>query len=465
VVVSAGTDASIGTPHHHSLVEGARSIPGLSRHAVLAVGAALGISAVYFDWAVGARAGIIAGTCLLLWLAQLVPVWVPTLVLWAGATVLLPGPSGTIEPGRVLAWFADPVLVLFIAGFALAAAAERQGADRALAALTIQLSRGEAVRLVVFAAGATALLSMWISNIAAAALLYGTLRPVWEDRPVTDRLRRAILLAVALGANLGGIGTPIGTGPNGIAMAAVSRTQHIDFLDWMLFAFPLALGLVLGAIALVLLILKPKAHFQEAGIRGAARPRRWRTLAVIFALTVALWLSEPLHGLQAPTVALGTILSLFLSGVLVPRDAAGLDWATLALIAGGIGLGRLLDAAGLLSAVAEHLFLPGLPSVVRVFGLALLAATLSSLMSNTGTAAVLVPLSAAVDSAPSTAIVVAIACSLGMPFGISTPPNAMAISAGLGARDLMVPGLILMLGGCALLALTGTYVLAAFGFR
>jgi sodium-dependent dicarboxylate transporter 2/3/5 len=86
-------------------------------------------------------------------------------------------------------------------------------------------------------------------------------------------------------------------------------------------------------------------------------------------------------------------------------------------------------------------------------------------MSNTGAAAVLVPLAAAVDPAPSTVIIVAIACSLGMPFGISTPPNAMAIASGLGTRDLMVPGLILMLGGCALVALTGTYVLAAFGLR
>jgi sodium-dependent dicarboxylate transporter 2/3/5 len=135
------------------------------------------------------------------------------------------------------------------------------------------------------------------------------------------------------------------------------------------------------------------------------------------------------------------------------------------LIAGGIGLGRLLEAAGFLSQVAEHLLLPGVPAVVRVFSVAFVAAALSSLMSNTGAAAVLVPLAAAVDPAPSTAIIVAIACSLGMPFGISTPPNAMAIAAGLGTRDLMVPGLILMLGGCALLALTGTYVLAGFGFR
>jgi sodium-dependent dicarboxylate transporter 2/3/5 len=432
---------------------------------VLASATAFGVAATLLHWPVGARAGIIGATCLLLWLAQLVPVWVPTIVLWVGATVLLPGPAGTLDPERFLTWFADPVLLLFLGGFALAAAAERQGADRALAVLTVRLSRGRAARLVVLAAGATALLSMWISNIAAAALLFGTLRPIWAVRPATDRLRRAILVGVALGANLGGIGTPIGTGPNGIAMAAVSRVRHIDFLDWMLFAFPLAAGLVVAAIALVLLLLKPKGHIDTPALGEAVQSRRWRTLAAIFTLTVALWLSEPLHGLRAPTVALGTVAALFLSGVLRPTDAIRLDWATLVLIAGGIGLGRLLEAAGFLSQIAEHLLLPGVPAVIRVFSVAFVAAALSSLMSNTGAAAVLVPLAAAVDPAPSTAIIVAIACSLGMPFGISTPPNAMAIASGLGTRDLMVPGLILMLGGCALLALTGTYVLATFGLR
>ena len=462
---SATTDAPIGVVQYANPSKGRRLHPALPAVAVLAVGAVLGTLAVYLNWSVGTRASIVAATCLVLWLAQLVPVWLPTMVLWAGATVLLTGPSGTLEPGQVLTWFADPVLLLFLGGFALALAAERQGADRALASLTVHLSHGRAARLVVLAAGTTALLSMWMSNIAAAALLFGTLRPVWASRPGTDRLRRAVLLAVALGANLGGIATPIGTGPNGIAMAAISRVRPIDFLDWMLFAFPLAIGLVLAAVALVLLILRPRGQIEAPRIEGVARWTAWRPLAAIFGLTVASWLSEPLHGVRAPTVALATIAALFLFGVLRLRDVTRLDWATLILIAGGIGLGRLLEAAGVVSVVAEHLSPPDLPAVLRLFTLALVAATLSSLMSNTGTAAVLVPLAAAVDPAASTAVIVAIACSLGMPFGISTPPNAMAVSAGLGARDLLLPGLILMLGGCALVALTGTYVLAAFGIR
>ncbi|HJR15672.1 MAG TPA: SLC13 family permease [Gemmatimonadales bacterium] len=430
---------------------------------VLATGAGLGAVSIVLDWPPATRAAILASVCLVLWLGQLVPVWLPTLVLWAGASILLAGQGDRFAPGRVLGWFSDPVLLLFLAGFALATAAQRQKADQALAALTLRLSRGHAARLVALAAGATALLSMWMSNIAASALLFGTLRPVWASRPAHDRLRRSLLVAIALAADVGGIATPIGTGPNGIAIAAVSHDVRLDFLDWMLFALPLALGLVMAAVGLVLLILRPLGRLELAPMeRLEAGPRR-QTLGIIFGATIVFWLSEPLHGVGAPVVALGSIVALLASGVLRVQDVARLDWPTLMLIAGGIGLGRLLEAAGLMSAVSDRLLLADLPSYLRHLAMALVAATMSSLMSNTGTAAVLIPLAAAVDPLPSTIIIVAVACSLGVPFAISTPPNAMASAAGVRARDLLLPGLVILVGGCAIVALTGPLVLNALG--
>jgi sodium-dependent dicarboxylate transporter 2/3/5 len=89
---------------------------------------------------------------------------------------------------------------------------------------------------------------------------------------------------------------------------------------------------------------------------------------------------------------------------------------------------------------------------------------LSAVMSNTATAAFLVPLALTLDPAPSTAIIVAVSTSLGVPFVISTPPNAMAVGTGLlRSRELLLPGLVIMLGGCVLVALTGPIVLRAFG--
>jgi sodium-dependent dicarboxylate transporter 2/3/5 len=188
-----------------------------------------------------------------------------------------------------------------------------------------------------------------------------------------------------------------------------------------------------------------------------------RLLAAVFAATVLLWLTEPLHGVRAWIVALAAAGVLFLLGLLRPRDLLRIDWATLVLIAGGIALGALLDRSGLMRLLAEELPLAAAHPTVRILALCLLSASLSALMSNTGTATLLVPLAVATSGAPSAAVLVAVAASLGVPFVISTPPNAMAFGAGLRARDLLVPGLVIMLGGCLLVALTGPWVLRMVG--
>ena len=414
-------------------------------------------------WSLPARAGVLGGYCVALWLTEAVPLWVPTLVVWIATPLLLGGFGPAFGPLRVLRWSADPVLVLFFGGFALAAAASAHGADRAVASLALHLSRGSGVRLMALAAAATALLSMWMSNIAAAALMIGALRPVLDAEPPEGRVRRAVLLAVALGADVGGIATPIGTGPNGLAIAAVEAYRPLTFVHWMAFGLPLALGLLAAALLLAYLWLRPtgRVTLPEGALDGPAD--RLAPLGVVFGGAVLLWLTEPLHGVRAWMVALAAAAALLVLRLLRPRDLLRLDWGTLLLIAGGIALGALLDRSGLLEIVARRLPLGSAPPALRTLALCLLAATLASLMSNTGTATVLIPLAMTLVPAPSTAVLVAVAASLGVPFVISTPPNAMAVGAGLRGRDLLLPGLVIMLGGCLLVAFTGPWVLRALG--
>lgn len=432
--------------------------------ALLGAGVAAGAASAALGWGAPARAGIIAGVCVLLWLGELVPVWVPTLVLWGSAPLLMAPFGEAFRPAAVLGWSVDPVLALFFGGFALAAAAQRQEADRAVAALALRLSGGRAARMVLLVGAATALLSMWMSNIAAAALMLAALGPVLEGEDPGAPVRQALLLAVALSADVGGIATPIGTGPNGIAIAAVERQHPVAFVEWMVFGVPLAAGLVGAVLALILLRLPRGLRLALPAASAAARGGpRVRLLGAVFALTVLLWLTEPLHGVRAWKVALGAAALLFATGLLGPRDLRRIDWATLLLIAGGIGLGALLDAAGVMPLLADALPLEGASPTAALFALCVLAALMSALMSNTGTATLLVPLVMTVDPRPSSAIVVAVACSLGVPFVVSTPPNAMAVGAGLHSRDLLLPGLLLMLGGCLLVALTGGWVLGRVG--
>lgn len=421
-----------------------------------AVGAARG-------WSLPARAAVLGGYCVALWLTEAVPLWVPTLVVWAATPLLLGGFGPEFGPLRVLRWSADPVLVLFFGGFALAAAASAHGADRAVASLALHLSRGSGARLMVLAAAATALLSMWMSNIAAAALMIGALRPVLDAEPPEGSVRRAVLLAVALGADVGGIATPIGTGPNGLAIAAVEAYRPLTFVHWMALGLPLTLGLLGAALLLAYLWLRPtgRVALHDGALDGARG--RLAPLGAVFGGAVLLWLTEPLHGVRAWMVALAAAAALLGLRLLRPRDLLRLDWGTLLLIAGGIALGALLDRSGLLELVARRLPLDAAPPALRTLALCLLAATLASVMSNTGTATVLIPLAMTIVPAPSTAVLVAVAASLGVPFVISTPPNAMAVGAGLHGRDLLLPGLVIMVGGCLLVAFTGPWVLRALG--
>jgi len=437
--------------------------------AVLALATATGVATLLLDAGIATRAALVAGVCLLLWLTAWVPVWVPTIVLWVSAPLLLATLDARFALLHVMRWSVDPVLALFLGGFALAAAARRHGVDVAVANFALKRAGSSAPRLVAMAALATVFLSMWMSNVAASALMLHAFRPIWGKEVEGSALRGSLLLAIALAANVGGIATPIGTGANGIAMAAVAHTRHIGFLNWMVFGVPLALGLAVIAVVLVLVRFRPSQLLVQqndgAGITDtlAAPPAPYRRLAIIFVLTVLLWLTEPLHGIAAWKISLGAVLSLLASQVIAWRDLVQLDWGTLMLVAGGIGLGALLDRSGIVADVATALPLTNVPVTMRLLGLCLLGATLSALMSNTGTAAFLIPLAATLDPAPSTAIIVAVACSLGMPFAVSTPANAMAVAGGLRTGDLLGPGLILMVAGCVLVAFTGPFVLAMVG--
>lgn len=419
---------------------------------------------------VHARAALIGGACLVLWLTELVPPFVPTLLLLVLTPLLLGGLGADYRLGAVLAWSADPVLALFVGGFALGIAAHRHGVDALLARRIVGVSRHRRRRLLGLALVGTAFLSMWLSNIAAAALMLTALRPVFGavgagDEDVRDRgFRTALLLSIAMGGNLGGIGTPIGTGPNAIAIAAVAGRTPLTFVSWMGFALPLVVGMLLLAYAILVLRYRVSGAFTHvpAAVGATSRAARWTM--VVFVLAVLAWLTEPLHGVNAPLVALAVTCVLFATGLLHSEDLGAIDWSTLGLIAGGICLGRLIEVSGLFTALAGQLDWAAYPPLLALGVLLFIAALLAALMSNTGTAALLIPLAMSLVPASSTAVLVAVATSFGVPFTISTPPNAMAYGeGGIAARDLFAVGLPIMLVGCVLVTLTGGLVLGLMG--
>jgi len=429
----------------------------------LLVGGAL-LPSLLLDDAIPALALSIAIVCLILWLSDIVPVFVPTIVLWAAVPFLLGPLANQFTLKDVLGWSADPVMALFLGGFVLSVAATKYGLDSTLAGLAISLARGRRVQLIFLTALATAFLSMWMSNIAAAAMMIVALRPILKTLSHTEGMRRGMLLAIAFGANLGGIATPISSGPNAIAISAVARTHSLTFVEWMGFGVPLTLLLILFAIGLLYwrLQLKGKAISWEQSTDRI--PARGKQVIGIVVVTIALWLTEPLHGASAAVVALASSAVLFLTGLLNRRDLSLIDWGTLLLIAGGLGMGKLLEQSGLLATAASAIPWNDFPHFTLVLILCLTSAFMSALMSNTATAAVLIPLAATISPEPSTLILIAIAASLGIPFVISTPPNAMVYSeGGLRSHHLLVPGSIIMIVGCVVISATGPFILGLFG--
>lgn len=418
-------------------------------------------SLTFFDNALQARATLIAGICLILWLSEIVPAYVPTFVLWALTAILLAPLSKNYAFGEVLKWAANPVLILFFGGFAFGVAASRYKLDILLAKLAVRFSLQNRLLLIILTVGATAFMSMWLSNIAAAAMMIAALHPLTQKLGLEDNFRRALLIAVAIGANFGGIATPIGTGPNAIAISAIEKQKHITFAEWMSFALPLTIGLLIVGTFLIKLIYRVRGDFCADEIEVPTLSKKGKTVVVIFVLTIIFWLTEPVHGISSPIVALVAAAVLFGSGLLKRKDLNAIDWGTIALIAGGISLGNLLESAGLIEFWANRLDWSAMPFTLQVFIICFASALLSALMSNTATVTMLIPFAAAFIPHPSVAVLIAVAASLGIPFIISTPINAMVHGeGGIRARDFFVIGFPLMILGCLILALTGFYVLS-----
>jgi sodium-dependent dicarboxylate transporter 2/3/5 len=301
-------------------------------------------------------------------------------------------------------------------------------------------------------------LSMFVSNTATAALLVALAMPLVESRPAGDRLRPGLLLAVAVGANLGGMGTLIGTPPNAIAagvLVGLGHGQAVGFLEWMVLALPPAL-LLLG-LAWWLLVrryaqgaarIAASAWRTEDALRVPAAQRRIVTATLV--VTVGLWLTGPWHGIPADAVAFVPIVVFTCTGVMGARELRGLSWDVLFLIAGGLALGQAMTATGLSGWIVERLPLARLGPGGAALALGFTATLLSTFMSNTAAANVLVPLAAASTPGAETLSVAAVAlgASLAMCLPISTPPNALVMAGGhVGARDFLRVGLVLGLLG------------------
>ncbi|ODQ00204.1 MULTISPECIES: SLC13 family permease [unclassified Salinivibrio] len=388
-----------------------------------------------------------------LWLTEAIHVSITAILVPILAVVL-----GVFETPAAMANFANPIIFLFLGGFALAAALQSQGLDQAIANKVLTVAKGKMSVAVMMLFGVTAALSMWISNTATTAmmlpLVLGILRKVSNQKDHGTYV--FVLLGIAYCASIGGIATIVGSPPNAIAAAEAG----LNFVGWMKIGLPITLVLLPIAVLVLYVLTKPNlSHAFETEKRHFEWTLPRLVTMGIFALTVAAWIfSKPLNSLLGglskfdSIVALSAIVLLGATRVVKWKEIEKTaDWGVLLLFGGGICLSNVLKATGTSLFLANHLSsaLTGSGIFFTMLGVVAFVIFLTEFASNTASAALLVPVFATIAEALGVSPValsalIAIAASCAFMLPVATPPNAIVFGSGhIEQRDMMRIGLYL----------------------
>ena len=411
------------------------------------------------------RTAGVASVMAMLWVTEAIPI---------PATSLLPivlFPLLGVAPVKdAAAPYANPVIYLFMGGFFLALGCQRWNLHQRMALHIIGMTGSRVTRVLGGVMGATAFISMWVSNSATAVMMLpialsvvALLRDRLEDadpRP-TEGMGIALMLGVAYASNIGGMGTLVGTPPNALLAGFLNETYgvHVGFAQWMIVGVPLVIaGIVLTHFILVRMCL-PDRGLEVPGLRQQVRSelaklgpfsRGEKTVAVIFLAAAFCWIAQPLFkplapGINDTTIAIGAAVLLFCIPVdwksrtfaLGWHDVREFPWGVLVLMGGGLSMAEMMDQTGLAvwlgTLTAGWQVLPFLAVVVLITTAIVF---LSELASNTATAATFLPVVASVSLGMgqnplllAIATTLAASCAFMMPVG--TPPNAVAYATGL----------------------------------
>lgn len=363
--------------------------------------------------------------------------------------------SSLIEYKDILSSFSSPIIMLFLGGFFLALAATKYGLDKKMAQVFLK-PFGIKTPVVLFGMiMITAVFSMFMSNTATTAMMLAILIPVVANMDLKDPSRKSFALAIPFAANIGGLGTPIGTPPNAVALKYLIGDDSISFIGWMSFAVPYVI-VFLGLLWIILMyFFPPKSKEIHIKLEKHFDWTRERIIvATTFVVTILLWLTSNWHGVNSYIVALLPVTLFSMTKIVNIEDMHQLAWDVLWLVSGGIALGFALETTGLSSAFIASIDLSIYHPLALVAYLCLISLVMATFMSNTATSNLILPIAAALSTTivgieayggtKMIIIAVAFSCSLAMALPVSTPPNAMSHASGLvNAHEMSKIGAIL----------------------
>lgn len=359
---------------------------------------------------------------------------------------------GDISIKAALTSYSNPTIFLFFGGFALATALHIQKLDKKIAFWLISLSGARLGLAVILLFVATAALSMWISNTATAALMLPLAIGIIDQMQGERKKATAafILLGIAYSASLGGLGTIVGSPPNAIAAKAL----NIDFVSWMKIGLPLVLVVVPTMILTLYVILRPnlsqKITMEKQEVIAWNRSRI--ITIVLFIVIASLWIfGKPLGKLTGIAISDGWTAILAVTFVVILGLASwkqvsdNTDWGVLLLFGGGLVLSEVLKLSGasvvLGDFVASHL--DGMNIILVIAGVATFILLLTEFTSNTASAALLVPIFAAIGEQMGLrpeilVMVIGLGASMAFMLPVATPPNAIVFGTGKVKQRTMV---------------------------
>ena len=425
----------------------------------------------------------------MMWILEVIPTWTTSVV--AIVAILLTTSNKGLgflmakenlgmmtNYKNIMAAFADPVIMLFLGGFVLAFAATKVGLDVQLAKVMLKPFGNKPKTVLLGVLLVIGIFSMFMSNTATAAMMLTFLTPVLMTLPADGGGRISFALAIPIAANLGGIGTPIGTPPNAIALGALQEAGfNITFVGWMIRMVPYVVVMLLIAWFLLTKMFPFKAKTIELKIEGApvkVTPFQKYVVWVTFALTIILWVFEGVIGVNSNIVAMIPFAVFSATGILKSRDLEHINWAVLWMVAGGFALGTALNQTGLATTLINTIPFASWNALVVMLVGGFICYFLSNFISNSAAANLVVPILIVVGKAmagnpgfeslggiPSMIAGIAICASVAMCLPVSTPPNALAASTGMiSTKQMATVGIILGVVGIAL----GYLMLIFIGF-
>ncbi|MGC7589170.1 DASS family sodium-coupled anion symporter [Bisgaard Taxon 46] len=395
-----------------------------------------------------------------LWLTEALHVTITALLVPILAIIL-----GLVATKSALAEFANPTIFLFFGGFALATALHIQKLDRMIANKIMALANGRLFLATIYLFSITAFLSMWMSNTATAAMMLPLAMGVLSqmDREANHNTYVFVLLGIAYSANIGGMGTLVGSPPNAI----VASQLKLTFSDWLQYGLPIMLILMPLMIGTLYVVFRPKLNvrFEKSFEKIEMNKERIITLVIFVSIALCWVFSSKINpmissvlGLEKKIASFDSVVALLAAAVICATGVASwkqiqenTDWGVLMLFGGGLTLSAVLRDSGASKILADGIVFLIEGSHFYLIGLLVAAFIifLTEFTSNTASAALLVPIFISIAQSLGMpelglALIIGLGASCAFMLPVATPPNAIVFGTGDIKQSEMVKAGVLL---------------------